>query len=90
MGADEARRHGLVNAVAEPSDLMDEARALARRICAAAPLAVRAVGAIVRATEAGSIQQGYAALRGGGVPPLSLGDSRGRRRTSRPTCEKTE
>ena len=46
IDADEAARWGLVNRVAQPEALMDEARALAERILEAAPLAVQAVKAI--------------------------------------------
>lgn len=41
MKADEALRIGLVNAVYEPTELMDKAREMAERIAANAPIAVR-------------------------------------------------
>jgi crotonobetainyl-CoA hydratase len=63
MGADEAHRHGLVNRVVEPDDLMTTARDLADRIAAAAPLATRAVKAVVRAAEGLGTQEAKAALR---------------------------
>ena len=68
LPADEASRWGLVNRVVEPSDVMDAARALAQEVCAAAPLAVRAVKAIVTATEEMTVEEGSALIRGGGVP----------------------
>jgi crotonobetainyl-CoA hydratase len=66
--ADEAERWGLVNQVVSPADLMDEARATAERIVAAAPLAVEAVKSIVAATEELSVEDGYRALAAGGIP----------------------
>jgi crotonobetainyl-CoA hydratase len=68
MPADEAARRGLVNAVVEPGALLTQAHELADRIRTAAPLAVRAVKAIVAATEHGSVEDGYATLHAGGVP----------------------
>jgi len=62
MGADEAHRHGLVNRVVEPDDLMRTVRDLADRIAAAAPLATRAVKAVVRAVEGLGTQEAYAAM----------------------------
>jgi enoyl-CoA hydratase len=41
IGADEAARIGLVNRVVRAADLMTEARALATRLAAQAPIAVR-------------------------------------------------
>jgi crotonobetainyl-CoA hydratase len=67
MGAEEAARWGLVNQVVEPTDLLPAARELAERVAAAAPLAVRATKAIVTATEDRSIEDGYAAMRGGRI-----------------------
>ncbi|MCD0502652.1 enoyl-CoA hydratase/isomerase family protein [Bordetella petrii] len=48
IDADEALRIGLVSKLADPEDLMDQARAIARRIADNAPLAVRAVKRLVR------------------------------------------
>jgi len=42
IGAEEAAEHGLVNAVVEPEQVEERARALAEEIAARAPLAVRA------------------------------------------------
>ncbi len=68
LDAAEAARWGLVNRVVEPDGLMDAARDLAGQVAAAAPLAVRAVKAIVSATEELSLEEGYRAMREGGVP----------------------
>jgi crotonobetainyl-CoA hydratase len=68
LEADEGARWGLVNRVVEPIDLLDTARELASRIDAAAPLAVRAVKAIVDATVELPVEEGFAALRAGRVP----------------------
>ncbi len=51
MDAPEAARWGLVNRVVPGEELMASAHALAAEVAAAAPLATRAVKAIVTATE---------------------------------------
>ena len=66
--AGEAARWGLVNRVVERDLLLAEARELADRIEAAAPLATRAVKATLAATEAMTVEQGFAALRDGSIP----------------------
>jgi crotonobetainyl-CoA hydratase len=63
MGADEALRHGLVNRVVDRDDLMATARELADQIAAAAPLATRAVKAVVRVAEGLGTEEAYAAMR---------------------------
>ena len=63
MGADEAARYGLVNRVVEPDELMAAARELAGRVAAAAPLATRAVKAVVHAAEGLGTEEAYAAMR---------------------------
>ncbi|MPZ34839.1 MAG: ATP-binding cassette domain-containing protein [Rhodospirillales bacterium] len=68
VDAETALAWGLVNRVTPAADLTDEALALARDICAGAPLAAAAVKEITRATAAMSLEQGYATLRGGGLP----------------------
>jgi len=68
MDADEAARWGVVNRVTEPDGLVDATRVLAARIAAAAPLATRAVKAIVAATEGRSVEDGYRALNDGSIP----------------------
>ena len=68
MDAHEAARWGLVNRVVAREDLLPAARALAAEIVEAAPLAVRAVKAVVAATGSLPIDDGYAALRDGSIP----------------------
>jgi crotonobetainyl-CoA hydratase len=63
MGADEAARYGLVNRVVEADELMAAARELAGQIAAAAPLATRAVKAVVRAAEGLGTEAAYAVMR---------------------------
>ena len=67
MDADEAARWGVVNLVTEPDGLLDAARELAERNATAAPLATRAVKAIVAATEGRSVEDGYRALNDGSI-----------------------
>jgi crotonobetainyl-CoA hydratase len=68
MTAREALDRGLVNQVVPASDLAAAARALAGRITRSAPLAVAAVLEVLAATEAGSVRDGYAAMRSGRLP----------------------
>jgi crotonobetainyl-CoA hydratase len=68
MPAAEAGQRGLVNAVVPSDRLLDAARALARSVRTAAPLAVRAVKQVVRGTAAMSVQEGFAARRAGAFP----------------------
>ena len=63
MDADEAARWGVVNRVIEPGELLGAARALAARVAAAAPLATRAVKAIVAATEGIPVEDGVRRTR---------------------------
>jgi crotonobetainyl-CoA hydratase len=66
--AAEAARWGLVNRVVERDLLLAEARELAGRVAAAAPLATRAVKATLAATEAMTVDRAFAALRDGSIP----------------------
>jgi crotonobetainyl-CoA hydratase len=68
LGCAEAERRGLVNRVVEPSQLLPAARELAGRLAGAAPLAIRAVKAIVDATGELPVEQGYGAMRSGAIP----------------------
>ncbi|MEX2439560.1 MAG: enoyl-CoA hydratase-related protein [Actinomycetota bacterium] len=68
MGAEEALRWGVANRVAEPGSALEVARELAAPILEAAPLAVRAVKAIVAATADVPVQEGYRRLREGQIP----------------------
>jgi crotonobetainyl-CoA hydratase len=68
MTAAEACERGLVNQAVPADQLMPAARALAAQIIRSAPLAVAAVLEVLDATEAGSVPDGFAALRSGGLP----------------------
>jgi enoyl-CoA hydratase len=57
--ADDALRHGLVNRVVEPGRLLDEAFALAERIAANGPLAVRAIKRTVRQSDGLPIDKAF-------------------------------
>jgi enoyl-CoA hydratase len=59
LGAEEAHRYGMVNAVVEDDEVLSTARALADRICANAPLAVRESLAIARAAEDLDEEEGW-------------------------------
>lgn len=65
MGAEEALRWGVVNAVVPPADLLDAARNLAEQIKASAPLSVSAIKEIVRATSEMTVAEGFAHMRSG-------------------------
>jgi enoyl-CoA hydratase/carnithine racemase len=67
-GAAEALRWGLVNRVVLADELFGAATELARRICAAAPLAIAAVKEITRRTAALDVESGYRLLRTGDLP----------------------
>lgn len=68
MGAEEARRWGLVNAVVPRDQLLDKAREFANTIIQAAPLSIAAVKEITRATAALSVPDGYVLLKSGQLP----------------------
>ena len=65
LKADEALQWGIVNAVVPIDRLLDEARAMAARIVASAPLAVEAVLAVDRATRSLTLDEAFAHLRSG-------------------------
>ncbi len=67
-GAAELARWGVVNAVAPASRLMAEARALAERVAAAAPLSLQAIKAVDRAVEGVSEREAYRIMREGPLP----------------------
>lgn len=71
IDAERAARLGLVNRVVGPAELLPTARGLAARIEAAAPLAVRAVKAIVEATAHLPVRDGYRRLRDGSIAALA-------------------
>jgi crotonobetainyl-CoA hydratase len=68
MGAEEAARWGLVNRVVDEGTGLDVARELAATIDAAAPLAIRALKAVVSATEHLDVESAYGRLRDGSIP----------------------
>jgi crotonobetainyl-CoA hydratase len=68
LGAEEAARWGLVNRVVEPGGALEGARELAAPILDAAPLAIRAVKAIVAATAGRDVREGSRRLREGEIP----------------------
>ena len=63
MGAEEAARWGLVNAVVPADRLMPAARELAERLLAAAPLSLQAVKELLREAEGLGVQAAYDLMR---------------------------
>lgn len=72
MSAPEAHRWGLVNRLAHPSALMDEALRLATEICAGAPLAVAAVKEIMVRTESLGVEEAFRQMRSGELSGYQL------------------
>ncbi len=68
MGAGEAARYGLVNAVVSRDELLATARRLADDIAVAAPLTVQASKEIVRGIETLAMRDAFAAIKGGAFP----------------------
>jgi len=68
MDAEEALRWGLVNRVVPMSELMASARELAEQVCQCAPLSLKGTKAAINATEALTVKDAYAFVRGGNVP----------------------
>ncbi len=67
MGAEEAARWGLVNAVVPQAELMAKARETAETICKAAPLSIAAIKEFLRKTEAVPVEESFAVLESGEV-----------------------
>jgi crotonobetainyl-CoA hydratase len=67
LSADEALRFGLINRISPAGELMVQARGLAERIVAAAPLSTLAIKAVVGATQGLSIPDGYRVMRSGAI-----------------------
>jgi crotonobetainyl-CoA hydratase len=65
MGAAEAERWGLVNAVVPAGELMARARALAELIVPGAPLSVAAIKALARQTETLTFAESMAGIEAG-------------------------
>ncbi len=76
LSAAEALRFGLVNSVVPRGQLMDEARKLAGRIVASAPLSVMAIKAVIARTQGLSIEEAYRAMRSGIAVYERMKDSR--------------
>lgn len=66
--AADALRFGLISELVPYAELMPAARRLAAKVLAAAPLAAAAIKASIAATEALTVEEGFALLRRGGVP----------------------
>ncbi|HLF88743.1 MAG TPA: carnitinyl-CoA dehydratase [Anaerolineales bacterium] len=65
MGAEEAQRWGMVNAVIPREQLMDKAREFATIIIQAAPLSIAAVKEVTRATSSLTVAESYELLHSG-------------------------
>src|SRR5262245_12168512 len=72
MSAEEAARWGMVNRVVPREELMDTALALARQVCAGAPLAVAAVLEVLEATASLDAEQGFRRLRSGDLSSYEM------------------
>jgi len=68
MPVDEARMHGLVNAVVPYEQLMDKARDWSGRLADSAPLALQTVKEVLRAVEGDTIQGSFQTMRTGDLP----------------------
>jgi crotonobetainyl-CoA hydratase len=68
MSPEEGARWGLINKVVPKDQLMQEARALAATIAANAPLALKAIKAVIKSTLPLDVKDGYALMRSGAVP----------------------
>ncbi|MCQ3804687.1 MAG: enoyl-CoA hydratase-related protein [bacterium] len=67
VGMEQALQWGLVNRVVPSGELMSTARALAERICEAAPLAVEAILEMIRATSQMGVAEALNFIRSGEV-----------------------
>jgi crotonobetainyl-CoA hydratase len=67
LRAEKAHRLGLVNRVVASSELMNEARRVARQICQAAPLAVEAILEMIRTTSQMEVDEALTHIRSGQV-----------------------
>ena len=68
MGAEEAARYGLVNKVVAKQDLMPAARAWAKQLAEAAPLALQTVKEVLRAIECRPLEEAFRIMRTGDLP----------------------
>ncbi len=65
LSAAEGLRLGLINQIAPRARLMEEARALAARVVAAAPLSVMAIKAVMARTQGLPVEEAYRVMRSG-------------------------
>jgi crotonobetainyl-CoA hydratase len=68
MPAEEAARHGLVNAVVPADTLMIRAREWADQIANSAPLAVQTVKEVLRAIEGDTVEKAFQTMRTEDLP----------------------
>ena len=68
MGAEEAMRHGLINAVVPSADLPTTAMDWAQQIADSAPLAVQTIKEVLRAIEGDTIEDAFNTMRTGDLP----------------------
>lgn len=68
MGAAEALARGLINEVVPKGGVLEAARRMADRICAAAPLSISAYLEVMRATEGLSTRHAYEVMRSDACP----------------------
>ena len=68
MGAAEAARYGLVNAVVPADQLMSTARAWAGKLAGVAPLALQSIKELLRAIEGDTIQDAFNTMRSADLP----------------------
>ena len=68
MGAAEAARYGLVNAVVPADQLMSTARAWADKLAGVAPLALQSIKELLRAIEGDTIRDAFNTMRSADLP----------------------
>ena len=66
MTASDAASYGLVNKVVPQDQLMDTARAWAKKLTGVAPLALQSVKELLRGIEADTIQEAFHIIHEGG------------------------
>jgi len=68
MGAEEAARYGLVNKVVPKHELIPAARAWAKQLAEAAPLALQTVKEVLRSIECRPLEDAFRIMRTGDLP----------------------
>ncbi|GAA4219227.1 enoyl-CoA hydratase [Sagittula marina] len=76
MDADTALRHGLINRIVAPEDLMTSARELADRIASHAPVSVQQIKATVQAAMGRPLEDGFALEDAAKVRVMATEDAR--------------